>query len=207
MFGRLGSDTYVVDNAGDIVNETGGGGTDTVQSTIAFSLANAARVIGAVERLTFIGTAAVSGVGNTLANVLTGNAAANPMAGGAGNDLLRGGLGIDTLTGGADSDSFCFNTALNSATNRDIVTDFVHAADKLWLENAIFTQVGAAGAPLNAGILRIGTAAVDANDFIVYNPTTGGLFYDSNANAAGGMIGFAVLTNKPVLTASDFAVI
>ena len=157
MFGRVGSDTYVVDNPSDIVNETGGNGTDTVQSRISFSLANAARVIGPVERLTLIGTAAVSGVGNGLANVLTGNAAANPMSGGAGNDLLRGGLGIDTLNGGADSDSFCFNTTLNAATNRDIVLDFVHGVDKLWLENAIFTQVGAAGVPLNGAFLRIGT--------------------------------------------------
>jgi serralysin len=207
MFGRIGSDIYVVDNTGDIVNETGGDGADTVQSTIAFSLANAAHVIGLVERLTFIGTAAVSGVGNALANVLTGNAAANPMAGGAGNDLLRGGLGIDTLTGGADSDSFCFNTTLNAATNRDIVLDFAHGIDKLWIENAIFTKVGAAGAPLSAAFLRVGTAALDANDYIVYNQTTGGLFYDSNGSAAGGMIAFAVLANKPVLTASDFAVI
>jgi Ca2+-binding RTX toxin-like protein len=37
MFGGTGNDTYVVDNSGDIVNETGGNGLDTVQSSIAFA--------------------------------------------------------------------------------------------------------------------------------------------------------------------------
>ena len=32
MLGGLGHDTYVVDNVGDVVDETGGDGTDTVQS-------------------------------------------------------------------------------------------------------------------------------------------------------------------------------
>jgi hypothetical protein len=39
------------------------------------------------------------------------------------------------------------------------------------------------------------------------NRATGLLSYDVNANAAGGAIAFAVLTNHPVLAASDFLVI
>jgi Ca2+-binding RTX toxin-like protein len=53
----------------------------------------------------------------------------------------------------------------------------------------------------------VGAAAADANDYIVYNQTTGALFYDSNGSGAGGAIQFATLTNKPTLTASDFVVI
>jgi Ca2+-binding RTX toxin-like protein len=41
MFGGTGNDTYVVDHSGDIVNETGGNGLDTVQSSITFSLSDA----------------------------------------------------------------------------------------------------------------------------------------------------------------------
>ena len=38
MTGGAGNDTYVVDNAGDVVTEAAGGGTDTVESSITFTL-------------------------------------------------------------------------------------------------------------------------------------------------------------------------
>ena len=57
MLGGTGNDTYVVDNAGDVVDETDGDGTDTVQSSISFSLADGAHAIGSVENLTLTGTA------------------------------------------------------------------------------------------------------------------------------------------------------
>ena len=78
----------------------GSTGIDTVQSSISFSLANTARVFGAVENLTLLGSGNINGTGNALNNVLTGNAGANSLNGGAGNDTLNGGAGNDTLTGG-----------------------------------------------------------------------------------------------------------
>ncbi|WP_455272861.1 beta strand repeat-containing protein [Rhizobium herbae] len=107
MRGGAGNDVYVVDNASDIVNEsiTGSTGVDTVQSAISFSLANTARVLGAVENLTLLGTGNISGTGNALNNVITGNTGANALNGGAGNDTLNGGAGNDTLNGGAGADN------------------------------------------------------------------------------------------------------
>jgi Ca2+-binding RTX toxin-like protein len=107
MRGGAGNDVYVVDNASDIVNESiaGSTGVDTVQSAISFSLANTARVSGAVENLTLLGTGNISGTGNTLNNVITGNTGANVLSGGAGNDVLNGGAGNDTLNGGAGADN------------------------------------------------------------------------------------------------------
>ena len=40
MFGGTGNDTYVADSSRDIVNETGGNGLDTVQSSVTFSLSD-----------------------------------------------------------------------------------------------------------------------------------------------------------------------
>ena len=107
MVGGAGNDVYVVDNAGDIVNEStlGSDGTDTVQSSISFSLADTAHVLGDVENLTLLGSGNINGTGNALNNVMTGNAGANILLGGEGNDILNGGAGNDTLDGQAGADN------------------------------------------------------------------------------------------------------
>ena len=139
LYGGLGNDTYVVDNAGDVVTETSTLATeiDTVNSSITYTLTTN------VEKLTLTGTAALNGTGNALNNTLTGNAAANTLNGGAGNDtilglagndLLTGGNGTDKLTGGAGADTFDFNALIESikGNTRDSITDFTHSqADKI----------------------------------------------------------------------------
>jgi len=92
-----------VDQSGDVVNETGGNGLDTVQSSITFSLSDAVHAIGAIENLTLTGTAAINGTGNALANVITGNSGNNIIAGLGGADHLDGGGGTDTATYAASS--------------------------------------------------------------------------------------------------------
>jgi Ca2+-binding RTX toxin-like protein len=215
MRGLAGNDVYVVDNTSDIVNESlsGSNGTDTVQSSIGFSLADIAHVSGAVENLTLIGSAAIGGTGNALANTIVGNAAANVLNGAAGNDRIISGLGNDNLTGGLGNDTFVFNFAPNGTTNRDIITDFANAAgnnDGFQLENSIFTTLGLGAAhALDSAFFWSNTTGLahDANDHIIYNKTTGALFYDSNGSAAGGSVQIATLSNHGALTAADFTVI
>jgi Ca2+-binding RTX toxin-like protein len=103
MFGGTGNDTYVVDNRGDVVNETGGDGLDTVQSAITFNLSDAVHAIGAIENLTLTGTAAINATGNALSNLITGNNGNNIIAGLGGADHLDGGGGTDTATYAASS--------------------------------------------------------------------------------------------------------
>ncbi len=99
LTGGAGNDIYVTDG-NDTITEAVGAGTDTVQSSITFILADN------LENLTLTGTAGISGTGNGLNNVLTGNIADNSLTGDAGNDTMNGGAGIDTLIGGAGNDNY-----------------------------------------------------------------------------------------------------
>jgi Ca2+-binding RTX toxin-like protein len=90
LVGGAGDDTYRVDNAGDVVTEAAGEGTDEVQSSISYTLG------ASLERLSLTGSAAINGAGNEFDNRLTGNGAANTLDGGGGADNLYGGAGDDT---------------------------------------------------------------------------------------------------------------
>ncbi|MEK1898990.1 MAG: calcium-binding protein, partial [Rhizobium sp.] len=67
IYGGTGDDTFTVTSPTDIVDESRGGGTDTVQSSISFSLADTAHAIGAIENLTLTGNANINATGNQLA--------------------------------------------------------------------------------------------------------------------------------------------
>jgi Ca2+-binding RTX toxin-like protein len=97
LTGGVGNDTYYVDNTGDVVTESTGEGTDTVNSTITYTLADKPDL----ENLTLMGSTAINGTGNELDNVLTGNSGANALTGGAGNDTYVVGAG-DTVVENAN---------------------------------------------------------------------------------------------------------
>jgi Ca2+-binding RTX toxin-like protein len=97
------------------------------------------------------------------------------------------------------------------SANRDIVEDFVTGVDKLHMENGVMTAIGATG-NFAAGDARFWAAAGvtsghDANDRIVYNSTTGDLYYDADGNGAGAAQLVGNLQGHPALAATDIAVI
>ena len=214
MVGGYGNDVFVIDQAGDRVFEYAGQGTDAAYTSVSFALA-AGQHIETLVTTSQAGTRAINLTGNELAQRINGNNGVNTINGGGGNDTISGfngndkligGAGIDTLIGGANSDIFVFN-APRSAANRDVVTDFNHVADTFHVENAVFTHLGSGVHTLASSMLRLGTKALDGNDFLIYNKATGVLSYDHDANGTGAAITIATLTNHPVLAANDFLVI
>ena len=196
MSGGAGFDSYIVDNAGDTIIENFDAGTDKISSSVTYTLPLN------VENLVLTGTAVINGTGNNLSNSLTGNSANNQLNGSDGNDILNGGLGTNTLTGGVGNDIFRFTTL----GHVDTVTDFNVANDTIELENSVFTALNTLGV-LAPDQFRIGAQAADANDFIIYNSTTGVLIYDANGNGAGGAVQVAKIGSGLALTNADIVVI
>jgi len=124
MEGGLGDDTYVVDDAGDVVVENAGEGVDTVESSIDYTLEGTN-----LENLTLTGAAA-SGRGNDGDNIIHGNAADNVLEGLAGNDKLYGGAGNDILMGGAGNDRYVFHLG----DGADVIDD-AQGSDTLYVGN------------------------------------------------------------------------
>jgi Ca2+-binding RTX toxin-like protein len=92
LAGGKGNDTYVVNTTSDAITENANEGTDTIVSSVTWSIASAPNI----ENLTLSGTGAINATGNTSANVLTGNTGSNTLDGGSGADTLAGGGGDDT---------------------------------------------------------------------------------------------------------------
>ena len=212
--GGTGNDLYIVLRA-DLVTESSGGGIDTVQSSINWKLAPN------VERLQLTDDAVI-GTGNAAPNILTGNAVANKlnglrggdrMLGREGNDTLNGGAGKDQLTGGAGEDAFVFSTKLGSR-NIDLIKDFSSGQDEIRLDDDVFKAFSAASSPdLAPGQFLAAadaTRALDADHRIIYNTTTGALYYDADGLDGVDAVQFAILggtTSPPALAATDFVII
>jgi Ca2+-binding RTX toxin-like protein len=206
LFGEAGGDNLWGGTGADAHY----GGTDAAvdyarydeanHGNLTISLLSPGTNTGAAAGDTYVGIEGlVGGAGN---DVVVGDAAANWLFGSAGNDFIDALAGNDYLNGGAGADRFRFSTALGGA-NVDTIADFAVGVDDILLAQAIFAAIGPT---LTADEFRIGMAA-DGNDFLLYNPGTGQLFYDSNASTAGGMTHFATVTINTALTATDFVMV
>jgi trimeric autotransporter adhesin len=140
MTGGAGNDTYIVDNAGDIVTEAADAGIDIVQASITYALTPN------VENLTLTGTANINGTGNGLDNIITGNDGNNILDGGAGNDTLNGGVGADNMIGGAGNDTYIVDNTgdivnENTSTGIDIVQSSISYTLTTNVENLTLTGI------------------------------------------------------------------
>ena len=182
LFGQAGADTL-----------WGGDGNDSLEGG-----ASNDRLIGDAGKDSLYGDG-----GN---DVFSAGEGADVLFGDAGDDFLRGGLGKDTLTGGEGSDTFNFNFL--GAANADRIVDFGVGTDWIALSSGTFPAVHAA---LEAQEFRLGTAAVDGDDRILYDSATGRLFYDPDGTLHGASsaapVLFAIVANHAALTYQDFYVL
>lgn len=182
---------------------TGGAGND-----ILTSIEN---IQGSALSDLLLGSDAVNRInGNGGNDWIAGGAGKDVLTGGTGKDELVGGPGNDTLTGGAGKDLFIFESPLLDVplTNCDRITDFSPTDDTIGLYCAIFTATGAATGPVAAENFKVIVTGdvTDADDYLIYNRSTGGLFYDPTGgdNGLADAVRFAILGKGLALTAADF---
>ncbi|MBB2688977.1 UNVERIFIED_ORG: Ca2+-binding RTX toxin-like protein [Rhizobium esperanzae] len=172
LAGSLGNDTYIVDNAGDVVTENAGEGTDTVRTALAsYTLA------ANVENLVYTGAAAFAGTGNGLDNMITSGAGADTLTGGAGNDTLDGGAGADKLVGGTGDDIYIVDNA------SDVVTENAgEGNDTIRTNLATYSLASLANVE---NLTYTGTAAFTGTGNASANVITGGSGNDTLDGGAG----------------------
>jgi Ca2+-binding RTX toxin-like protein len=164
MKGGAGDDTYYVNNVRDVVSESAGGGTDTIRSSVSYTLpAN-------VENLVLTGTGNIKGTGNSLANVLTGN---------SGNNILNGKNGADTMKGGAGDDTYYVDNP------RDTVIEASGEGT-----DQVFSSVGYSLSQFVENLTLTGATNINMNGNALNNTLRG----NSGNNVIDGMAGADVMT-------------
>ena len=110
LIGGMGNDVYHINSTSDVITELAGEGTDTVFTSVTYTLEGKN-----LENGTLTGTGNINLIGSTVANVLIGNSGVNTLVGAGG---------ADTLTGGAGADKFDFNAVGETAwATYDTITD------------------------------------------------------------------------------------
>ncbi|WP_183721985.1 M10 family metallopeptidase, partial [Rhizobium sp. BK060] len=192
LSGGIGNDIYVVDSAGDTVTESADEGTDTVYVQSYYL---ASYTLGAnVENLTYVGSSAFAGTGNTLNNVMIGGAGVDTLRGGAGDDTyvvstgdivvenadegidtVKTGLAAYTLGANVENLSYAGAAAFSGTGNAlDNVIKGGVAADRLTGAAGKDTLIGGAGSDTMSGGVGDDIYVVDvATDIVLENANEG----------------------------------
>ena len=204
--GGTDNDSFTGTSANEIL--LGGQGNDTLNGGAGADVLNGGAGIDALTG----DTGADTLEGGSGADTLNGGDDNDRLAGDEGADTLDGDLGNDVLTGGGDNDMFLFNDTLG-AGNVDTLMDFGGAGDTVFdlihLDDTIFTALTSgtlAGAAFESGAGL--SAATTADGRIVYDTTSGALYYDADGTGATEAIQFATIaTHVAGLNATDFFVV
>ena len=209
--GLGGNDLFLAGSTGGADVIDGGTGSDSIEfkerATSAVVVDFVAGTISGGSSGTISFTNIERVVGGNFNDRLSGNGAGQTLTGQAGADTLWGAGGIDTLWGGTGADRFIFRET--GTSNADLVRDWASGSDKLLLDGAVMSALGATG-NFAAGDARFkanstGTAT-DASDRVIYNTSNGQVWYDADGNGAGARQLIATLQSGATLVATDIAV-
>lgn len=228
LFGGAGND-FLIGNYGDDLIDGGAGrdtfyfdGTDSEQITVDLRIAGAQQIgsrgsdtLRSIESIS-AGFSNDTLIGNDLANSLRGGGGHDTLIGGGGSDWLDGELNDDVLTGGAGKDRFALSDLGYFVTSRDTITDFSHAeGDRIVLNRYVVTSGATQGSStLDFALFYAAPGAKsahDSSDRIVYDTSSGVLYFDVDGIGGKAATAIAVLTgpddSHPDLTYSDFLLI
>lgn len=189
-----GNTTYAVTHSSAVILERAKEGVDTVLTSVSYTLQTAC----SIEQLRTNSDAGIASIN------LTGNNIDQSIIGNAGANIIDGKGGADGLWGLGGSDTFFFSTALGP-TNVDRIYDFDPIADTIRLDDAIFG--GLSLGSLSPGAFALGPIAAQADDRIIYDPTSGKLYFDADGIGGMAQVHFATLNAGLSLTAADFFVV
>ena len=195
LWGDAGTDTIYGGDGGDIVY--GGDDVDTI-----YGEAGNDTIYGD------FGSDIISGQDGN--DVLFGGAGWDKLYGGAGddtlyaangNDYINGGWGVDTIEGGWGDDIIVLE--MFGDANISIVTDFGYGNDIFWLDRSIgFGEL--AWGDLSADAFNFGSEASDADDRIIYQWSTGNIFYDADGVGGADAVLIAQVAAQTAITHLDF---
>ncbi|MFI3154630.1 MAG: choice-of-anchor L domain-containing protein [Methylococcaceae bacterium] len=192
-----GNDTIAggTDSIGDSLN--GGAGNDTVTAGAGADTVTGGTGLDSIDG--GAGNDKITGGTDNIGDNLDGGTGNDTVTAGSGEDTISGGDGSDTVSGGAGQDDF----VLDSDVGTDTITDFSVTDDTLSIDSSIFDAIGTTITEDNLAT----DGATDANDFLIYDSSTGSLSYDADGNGSGEAVQVAIIGANLDLTSSDFIVI
>jgi len=143
--------------------------------------------------------------GSNKDDVITGDTDVNNLIGQNGNDTIDGGAGHDTLEGGNGGDTIVFGAPIDAA-NSDTVIGFNSGEDKISLKDSVFALTCDPGDGLSGSEFAAGSSAANPGDRVIYDSTTGNLYYDDDGSGSHAQVLIAHFDGNPTITAGDIVI-
>ncbi|MDY7007292.1 MAG: calcium-binding protein [Cyanobacteriota bacterium] len=144
-------------------------------------------------------------------DLVAGQGGHDTLIGGSGDDRIVGHGGNDFLIGGSGRDDFFFNLGWsNSLLGVDTIVDFIPGVDDIVLNRmgSTLSSSNGEGFSINQefGIVNNSSAASSSSAEIVYDRSTGDLYYNPNRGTSGFGSGgqIATLVGAPDINEFDF---